>query len=390
MNRFAALSLTNFRNYASLQVELTQGPVVLYGRNGSGKTNLLEALSLFALGTGFRGAKLPDFARKEEEAPSPPLPWAVHATLDSGVTLATGLAPEGRGHRLCKIQGEPVRSATAFHPYVRLLPITPAMDHLFTAPSLERRHFVDRLIATYDPEHTVRLVAYDKAMKQRLTLLKREEAPDPIWLSSLERLMARNSLLITQARTALMGRLQQGEAEHGPLFPRFTCRMMGQIEELLAEASEELEGQLCSLLERNREIDRACGMTTLGCHRSDFEVTHQGKDRLARHCSTGEQKILLISILLAFVAQRMDSRRDQEAPDGFLALLLDDVIARLDETHRLALFEQIAFLTRPKEGALPVQTFFTGTDRKPFEDLRRFDLSESQFLEISAGTIRKA
>lgn len=392
MSFFKHVSLHCFRNYPTLQIDLSAGPVVLWGRNGSGKTNLLEALSLFALGTGFRGAKVSEFSynpAQDETSSEKGKPWAVHALLDSGVTLATGQSSEGGSRRVCKIQGEPVRTASAFHAYVRLLPITPAMDHLFTAPSLERRHFVDRLVATFDPDHATHLVAYDKAMRQRLALLKGKERPDALWLSSLERIMAQNDVLITRARQALMQRLERGEGDHCPLFPRFSCRMIGQVEDVLEGVTgPEAEALLRDRLVQTRERDQAAGMTTLGCHRSDFEVTHTRHQRLARHCSTGEQKILLISILLAFVAQRGERTTDEEV---FLALLLDDVVARLDDTHRMALFEQIALLTHSEKGRLPVQTFFTGTDRDLFDPLKdsSLGLSEALFLEVSRGTIRE-
>lgn len=394
---FKHLSLHYFRNYAQLDVEFSQGPIVLYGRNGSGKTNLLEALSLFALGTGFRNAKLPEFSCKPavEEESNEKLQklWAVHAVLDSGVTLATGQASEGRPRRLCKIQGDTVRSGSAFHAYVRLLPITPAMDHLFTAPSMDRRHFVDRLVATFDPDHAAHLVAYDKAMRQRLTLLKGDGGFDRLWLSSLERVMAQNTQLIIRARQKLMVRLKCGEETHHPLFPRFSCRMRGLLEEELGETPDaDFEVCLRERLEKNRERDCAAGMTTLGCHRSDFEVTHAGHHRLARQCSTGEQKILLISILLAFVAQRRERLvQTTGEEDLFLALLLDDVVTRLDDIHRSALFEQIALLTQTKEGRLPMQTFFTGTDHELFEPLKSSSLalSDYQFWNVEEGTLQR-
>lgn len=381
---FKHVALHHFRSYVQLQIDFLSGPVILHGPNGAGKTNLLEALSLFALGTGFRKAKSAELSHRSIEnevvQTSSQQTWAVHATLDSGVVLSTGQALDGASRRLCKIQGETVRSAVAFHTYVRLLPITPAMDHLFTAPSVDRRHFVDRLVATFDPEHASRLVAYEKAARQRLALLRGEDVPDSLWLSSLERIMAQNDVLIARARQALTKRLEEGEMDHCPLFPRFSCRMSGRLEELL-EASGECETTLRNRLEHNRDCDRATGITTLGCHRSDFEVTHIEHQRLARQCSTGEQKILLISILLAFVAQRAKLRTDDD--EGFLALLLDDVVARLDERHRRALFEQIAFLTHSENDRLPIQVFFTGTDREPFEPLNDplLRLPSCQFLK---------
>lgn len=375
MNYVKQLSLYNFRNYKHVQVEFEPVPIVLYGPNGSGKTNLMEALSLFSLGTGFRKAKLQELCYRNEEEIT--LSWAANAVLNQDMTMSTGISAEsGKIRRLCKIQGEFVKSAACFHDYIRIIPITPDMDHLFTAPSIERRHFIDYLITSYNSSHALCLSAYEKATKQRLSLLKKSLIPDPLWLDSLEKIMASHNIKITQARIDFTNCLLQGVQNHIPLFPQFSCRMIGKIEDILQSNTINSETEIQETLKKNRDIDRTVGITTLGCHRSDFEVIHKNHQRLVRNCSTGEQKIILISVILSFVHQNVKNS------NNFLILLLDDVIARLDLSHRMVLFDQVDHLSLVTKNKSSVQTFFSGTDRELFIPMRK-----AQFLEVNKAKI---
>ncbi|MDR1907785.1 MAG: AAA family ATPase [Holosporales bacterium] len=411
MNFFKQIVVHNFRNYKHAEVSFDSYPVVLYGKNGSGKTNLMEAFSLFAVGTGFRGAKLqelayteahdeceskPEESPKHLEAPLPASPstasspsaavspWAITATLNDETILATGY--QG-ARRICKIQGAPVKSAAKFHDYASIIHITPDMDHIFTNASSERRRFVDRLIESYDPTHMEALSIYEKATHQRLTLLKKSQNPDLMWLDSLEKIMAQQNIKIAKSRTKLTQRLMDGQKDHVPLFPQFLCKIIGRVEDELNKIDNGLitnlngnintiETVFRDILHKNRETDRLTGMTTFGCHRSDFDVTHKTKNRCAKECSTGEQKILLISTILSFVHQKIQTL------DGFLMLLLDDVIARLDHAHRMVLFEQVEQLNKGSANTAHVQTFFSGTDIDPFNPMK-----SAQFFEINRAEI---
>lgn len=377
------LSLHDYRNYPKVQIQFGSQPVVFVGPNGAGKTNLLEALSLFASGSGFRGAKLPDLGFQDtSQGPSAPHAlWAVHVLLDDGVSLATGLVGKGTQlRRLCKIQGEPVKSAALFHDYLQILHVTPDMDHLFMAPSSDRRHFVDQLIISYDPLHKHCLHLYEKATKQRLTLLRKGEPLNSTWLTSLEKIMAENDLLIAKARDQLVRRLYAGRQNLLPHFPHFEAQMTGPFEDFLKQHSgdtpeDNLAEGILHILKKNRELDAAAGMTFFGVHRGDLSVLHKARQRPAFDCSTGEQKILLLSLILSFIYQRSPSQ-------PFLALLLDDVIARLDLPTRVVLFKQVEQLNQPSEKSSPVQTFFSGTELGLFSQLK-----SAQFFEVHQGTV---
>jgi DNA replication and repair protein RecF len=218
---------------------------------------------------------------------------------------------------------------------------------------------------------------YEKAAHQRLTLLKKSQDQNLSWLSALEKIMAQQNVKISAARVELTRRLHLGQKRHIPLFPQFICKMSGGVESAIGEFKERAEQAFAEKLAQNRAVDRAAGMTTFGCHRSDFEVIHKLNCRPAKECSTGEQKIMLISVILSFVYQRIESL------DRLLLLLLDDVIARLDYVHRLVLFEQIEHLSNANVDSALVQTFFSGTDADMFEPMKKaqhFEVKDSVVL----------
>jgi DNA replication and repair protein RecF len=354
------LHLHNFRNYTDIDLAFAESFVVLTGPNGAGKTNLLEAISMIAVGHGLRGATFPEIANTA----TPDNTWATKIVLNNETALATALTftETGRSRRVCKIQGEFVKSAAQFHEYINIISITPLMDHIFTDSASVRRKFIDDLITSYSPEHNANLQQYEKAQKQRFCILK-SGMLDDTWLLSLEGIMAEKSIRISAARNDFVARLSEGQNPYLPLFPRFYSQIVGKAENIPQEG-------ISATLRGNREKDRLAGMTTFGCHRSDWIVHHSRNNRAAKDCSTGEQKITLVSVILSFVNQRL--RKD----DTLIILLLDDVIARLDSSHRAVLFDQASEF-RNSVGGGRVQVFFTGTDAELLMPIKN-----AQFLRV--------
>lgn len=356
------IRLYQFRNYLQTDFNFCEAQTVLWGANGAGKTNILEALSLFAVGQGLRHAHFSDMICSQCEMDKA---WALHLRLNQDLSFSTGLSVTGQMRRLCKIQGTGVKSAASFHEYMNVISLTPIMDHLFIESANQRRDFVDRCITSYNPMHSLHLNAYEKAMRQRLNLLKKGPPLNPAWLISLEQIMTKNAFLISQARHQFVQILQEGQNIYLPLFPKFTSMIAGNAENIL-------EDQYVDQLKLNREKDGLVGMTTFGCHRSDWVVTHMKNQRLVKDCSTGEQKIILISVILSFVNFRRKNY------DGLLVLLLDDIVAKLDVSHRQILFEQIQEFNQDLDQQSRVQVFLTGTDLESFQGLQN-----AQFLHIS-------
>jgi DNA replication and repair protein RecF len=354
------LQLTDFRNYAHLTLTVGPGPVVLAGANGSGKTNLLEALSLLSAGQGLRRAPYQELARLGRPA------WAVAArvhTRDGPHDIGTGLAPEtgGRGGRVVRIDGQDRAGSGALGEYVAMVWLTPAMDGLFTGPAAERRGFLDRLVGAFDPGYRPRLGQFERAMQQRNRLLA-EGAGDGARFEGFERIMAETGVAIAAARTAALGELaaaiaQRRAAAQGEAFPWAELALSGTLEaELGARPAIDVEDAYLHGLARERERDRAAGRTLEGPHRSDLIVGHGPREMPAKVCSTGEQKALLIGLVLAH-ADLVRQRAGGVAP----MLLLDEVTAHLDPLRRAALFENVL--------ALGCQAWLSGTDPEAFAGL---------------------
>ncbi|WP_010184425.1 DNA replication/repair protein RecF [Sphingomonas sp. PAMC 26605] len=336
------LVLTDFRNHADLTIAAGPGFIVLTGENGAGKTNVLEAVSLLAPGRGLRRAALGEMARQDGAGG-----FGVAADLIGDVAIATGTQASAPERRIVRVQGSPV-AATALAEWLTVLWLTPAMDRLFVEPAGERRRFLDRLTLALAPGHAVHANRYEAAMRARNRLLADDLPPDREWLSALEAQMAEHGAAIDAARRDTVAAL--------------TERLAGQIEGPFARAGLSLEGwtgggaTLAADLAQSRARDAAAGRTLIGPHRSDLAVTHLGKNQAAGLCSTGEQKALLLGIILAhadLVAERTGS-----AP----VLLLDEVAAHLDPVRRAALFERLA-----GKG----QVWMTGTEDALFTDLGR-------------------
>jgi DNA replication and repair protein RecF len=366
--------MTNFRSYASAEIVTGSGPVVLAGPNGAGKTNLLDAISLLSPGRGLRGAKLGEHTRKGPAMPSGAL-WAVSATVQRGETayeIGTGLTlgPGGGERRQVHLNGAPAQNSADLGDIVQMIWLTPAMDRLFIESTSGRRKFLDRLVLGFDANHGRNATRYETAMRERARLLKFGPR-DPAWLDGLENEMAETGIAMASARAEMVSRLNRALSErgHAGAFPSAQLSLSGEADDLLAEGGDTISA-LKERLARARIRDAEAGRTTFGPHLSDLSVRHTQKRMDACDCSTGEQKALLISIMLAD-AWELARARDGLAP----LLLLDEIAAHLDATRRAALFEEIV--------AIGAQAWMTGTDLSLFDTLSVradvFHVSDGQF-----------
>lgn len=357
------LALTNFRSFSSLTLELPTGPIVLTGSNGAGKTNILEAVSLLTAGAGIRRAALPEMARAGGDGS-----WAVAAKVDglggpldigTGLTAGNGRKARAAPSRVVRINGETQGSSGILADYVEIVWLTPAMDGLFTGPAGDRRRFLDRLILCFDPGYRLIAGRFERAMAMRNRLLG-DGVHDKAQLEGPERVMAETGVAIAAARSeaaAAMAAVIEARRLRDPAspFPWARIAIEGALEADLAQkAAVDVEDTYLRALRDRRERDRAAGRTLDGPHRSDLVVVHGPKGVAAGLCSTGEQKALLVGLVLAHAELTAD-RQDGRAP----VLLLDEITAHFDEYRRSALFDEIV--------RLKAQAWMTGTDRSAFE-----------------------
>jgi DNA replication and repair protein RecF len=356
------LRLTNFRSYACAELELSGAPVVLAGPNGAGKTNLLEAISLLSPGRGLRGVQFSEHTRKAPQTVPQDVLWAVHATLsfdsgsyDIGTGIMTGAQDGGR--RQVHLNGAPAQSSADLAEILRMAWLTPAMDRLFSESASGRRRFLDRLVLGFEPAHARRSLRYEQAMRERARLL-RLGPRDPAWLNGLEKEMAESGVEIAAARLATVERLNSAllQRERAGVFPCAHLSMTGDTEQLLAANGESAAQAMQNALARARLRDAETRRTSVGPHTSDLAARHSEKRIDARDCSTGEQKALLISIVLAD-AWELARLRDGQPP----IILFDEIAAHLDQRRRSALCDEIV--------ALGAQSWLTGTDLSLFENL---------------------
>ncbi len=375
------LDLTDFRNYRSLRLDIEPAPVVLTGANGAGKTNLLEALSFLAPGRGLRQAALGDVGRAVDGDAA--TSWAVAARIDAPngqIALGSGVesptADVQRNRRIVHIDGVPARGQAALAEHLSIVWLTPEMDRLFQGGSSGRRRFIDRMVFGFDPEHANRLSAYDQALRGRQRLL-RDSVEDAAWLSVLEETIASYGVAVAAARretaAKLDAALKSSDAAASLPFPRAGLELIGEVDTWLAEEPAlAAEDRLRAALAASRRRDGSAGRTEHGPHRSELRVSHIDKNRPAARCSTGEQKALLIAIVLAHA--RLLTLDRGAAP----VLLLDEVAAHLDDERRAALADRIFDL-----GA---QAWLTGTDESLFESFR----GAAQFLRVADATVSRA
>ncbi len=380
--RVRRLLLADFRSYSSLDVALSGAPVVLAGQNGAGKTNLLEALSFFTPGRGLRRAELAECAREGGSGS-----WAVSLQLEDGsevvpeVQLGTGLdlgdgaAPASRK---CRIDRAPVTSAKSFADHLRVVWLTPAMDGLFTGGASERRRFLDRIVLTVDSEHGTRVTALERALRNRNRILEEGRATgriDAAWADAAEREVATLGVAVAAARHETVARLAaligQHRDEASP-FPWADVSLDGTIEALVAASPAlEAEDRYRVSLREARPRDAAAGRTSIGPHLTDLVVRHGPKAADAARSSTGEQKALLVGLVLA-------SARLVAAMSGIAPLvLLDEIAAHFDPLRRRALFESLE--------ALGGHVFMTGADPSLFADAR-----DAERFEVVPGAVRPA
>ena len=365
------LRLTNFRNYASLSLDLKPGLVVFSGENGAGKTNLLEAISLLSPGRGLRRAPYAELAREGSATG-----FAVHASLDGPQgpfevgTGTAGLDPNSESGRRVRINGAQAPADDLLE-WLRVLWLIPAMDALFTGPAGDRRRFLDRLVLAVDPGHGRRAQDYEKAMRGRNRLLS-DGSRDRAFFDAIELQMAEAGTAIAAARAEMVRLLAAmiDKLPEGP-FPQADLGLEGSLEAMVGQCpAVEIEETFRLALASGRERDRAAGRTLDGPHRSDLVVKHRPKSMPAELCSTGEQKALLVGIVLSH------ARLSGEMSGGVPILLLDEIAAHLDAGRRAALFSIVE--------ELGCQTFMTGTEDTLFSSVR----GRAQFLTVDHGSVR--
>jgi len=347
------LTLTDFRSYAAADLTVRAGAVVVTGDNGQGKTNLLDAVSLLAPGRGLRGVAVSDAARTGGAGG-----WTVAAEVavdGGGIAIGTGTTIDAPDRRALRINGA-TAPLTRLGEWLSVLWLTPAMDRLFVDTGSARRRFLDRLVLALDPAHGGAVARYDAAMRARTRLLTADARADPAWLASLERAMADHGARVAAARATTVAALTAAlAAQTDGNFPQAAVALRG------GEAAD-----LAGLLARNRAVDAAAGRATYGPHRVELDVTHTAKAQPAARGSTGEQKALLLGLILAhadLVAARTGRRP---------ILLLDEVAAHLDPRRRAALFARLR-----DRG----QVWLTGTEAALFAGL------DAQRLHVIAGQI---
>ena len=370
MLRLTRLRLTRFRNHRALDLRFGARAVVLTGPNGAGKTNLLEAISLLGPGRGLRGARVSELAEGGSG------PWAISGSFEDALgpfELGTGTAEEGSAERRAFfLDGERAKSQSELAERVAAVWITPQMDRLFQDSAGARRRFLDRLVLALEPHHAREVAAYDTAMANRNRLLGEGRRADPTWLAALEDAMARHGVAAAASRRALVMRLNEAMAGGvAGAFPAahlaLQCPACALLDAAPALAAEDA---LRGAWQASRAKDAAAGATLSGPHRAEVLFTHVEKSTPAALCSTGEQKALLVSTVLAHAA--LIGRARGFAP----ILLLDELPAHLDPGRRAALFAALA--------ALPGQSFLTGTEPQPFQAIE----SETEFFVLEGGEIR--
>ena len=371
------LTLTNFRSYHAATLDLSvAGAVVLTGANGAGKTNLIEAISFLAPGRGLRRAALEDIAFSEGDGG-----WAVAAEIEGMLglaTLGTGIDPpageDASVSRRCRIDRESVGSASAFADHLRVIWLVPAMDQLFNGPASERRRFLDRLVLAVDPQHSSRVSALERSLSSRNRLLENPQS-DPRWLDSIEHETAEVAVAVAAARAETVARLSAELAAGTDVtspFPAAEIAIEGFIENLLPDhTAAEVEDRYRTVLRDNRVRDAAAGRTLQGAHLSDLVVRYAAKGVAAADASTGEQKAMLIRLVLAHAG--LIKGMTGAAP----LLLLDEIVAHLDPQRRAALYDELA--------SLGAQVWMTGADPALFDDIA----ARAELFEVRAGAVAR-
>jgi DNA replication and repair protein RecF len=372
-SRIHRLTLTHFRNYRAASLQTRGDVVVLAGPNGAGKTNCIEAISFLSPGRGLRRAMLEDVADNQGDGS-----WAVSAEVEGALglaTLGTGIdapaADASSSSRRCRIDREPVASATAFGDHLRMVWLTPAMDGLFLGPASERRRFFDRLVLAIDSEHSARVSALDRSLRSRNRLLEVRNYDDH-WCDAIERETAELAVAVAAMRGQTAMRLAAMLRARGQAsaFPSAEIALDGWMENaLMLEPATAVEDRYREILRAGRARDAIAGRTLDGPHLTDLQVAYAPKNMPARDASTGEQKALLIGLVLAHAG--LVAEMTGITP----LLLLDEVVAHLDPRRRAALFDELS-----KLGA---QVWLTGADPAAFADIG----PSGEIFSVEAGQI---
>jgi DNA replication and repair protein RecF len=366
-----SLHLSNFRNYVSLRLDdLASTPIVITGPNGAGKTNILEAISLFTPGKGIRGAKLEDMSHKAElhHANS----WSITGEVEGikGKSVISTFKPADSNKRVISIDGNTARTHNELSNLMSIIWLTPQMDQIFISSASTRRKFLDRLVYSFDGEHAKRVANYEFFMRERIKLLKRDRL-DLEWISVVERKMAEFAIAIAVARVQIIEYLQNEIDNFISPFPKAIISIKGSIEnKVIGNPALQLEEEYKQGLLKNRGIDAQTGRTSIGVHKTDLKVVHAIKSMEAGYCSTGEQKTLLVCMILA--SARMTIKKRSYVP----VLLLDEVIAHLDEDRRAFLLDDIR--------RIKAQAWLTGTDLSVFSSLK----NHATFFQVEGAKLR--
>jgi len=369
------VTLADFRSYPALDLRAASNMVALAGDNGAGKTNLLEALSLFTPGRGLRRAELAEMAREDGHGGFA-VSLEIEGEAGGPLQLGTGLEfSDGAAQRKYRLDREPAPSPRVFADHLRVVWLTPSMDGLFTGSAGDRRRFLDRLVLAVDSDHGTRVAALEKALRNRNRLLE-ERRGEKIWLDSAEREIAELAIAVAAARGETVERLAAliaaGRDDESP-FPWADIALEGEIDRLMAERPAlEAEDLYRALLRENRARDAAAGRTLIGPQASDLVVLHGPKQCEARRASTGEQKALLVGLVLAHA--RLVAGMSGIAP----LVLLDEIAAHFDPARRNALFDALQ--------ALGGQVWMTGADERLFDDLR----GRADIFAVAGGRLTRA
>ncbi|MAK60072.1 MAG: DNA replication/repair protein RecF [Ponticaulis sp.] len=368
------LALSGFRNYQSQALALDGRHVCLFGPNGAGKTNLIEAVSQFSPGRGLRSAGLPDMAQVQEGQPG--ASWALGATLfdgdlDRSIRIEASLEGSGRGKRVMQVDGA-TATASSLSDLVRIIWLTPAMDRVFAGGATERRRFLDRQTLAHFPTHARHSTAYEKAMRERNLLLERDRA-DPVWLDGLEARLAEHGAHIAYHRKVTVDRLQAAvELRPDSAFPKADLGLEGDAEQAFVggQTVPEVTELLTTQYRDGRRRDAAAGRTLSGPHRSDLTVVHRPTAVPAALCSTGQQKALLIGLILSN-ARALEMEEELRNP----LVLIDEAVAHLDPDRRAALFDELS--------SLQGQAWLTGTEESLFNGFQ----DRAQFFRVEGGHV---
>jgi DNA replication and repair protein RecF len=373
--RIRRLTLTNFRSYRAQQIAVAERLVVLVGPNGAGKTNLIEAISYLSPGRGLRRATMSEAAFTEGDGS-----WAVSAQVEGALglaTLGTGIEPPSTNPsetRKCRVDGEAVGSAAAFADHLSVIWLVPTMDQLFIGPASERRRFIDRLALAIDASHNARVNALERSLRARNRLLENPR-PDSQWLDAAEHETAELAVAVAAGRAETVRQLSSAliRRRDDSHFPAARIMLEGAIEAALQQRpAAEIEDEYRIVLRQNRPRDAAAGRTLEGPHLSDLKVFYEAKGIAAADGSTGEQKALLIGLVLAHAG--LIAEMTGQAP----VLLLDEVVAHLDPARRRALFDQL--------DRLGAQVWMTGADPAAFADIR----SRAGVIDVAPGRAQRA